>query len=197
MFQIKRIHMGLACVGLCVGMTACVLEDPALLESEELALLEPPSTIAASDDARVELSEPAFIFAKHSGKALDVYGASAANGTNLIQWDHHGGANQVFFIEPLGDGYHRIKAKHSGLVLDVYGASTANGAQIIQWPWHGGDNQRFRFEHVGGGYYLTRAKHSGLVLDVYGVSTANGAQIIQWPWHGGDNQRWRVSPILP
>ena len=79
----------------------------------------------------------------NSGKVLDVTSASTANGAAVIQWDWHGGDNQLFRIVPLGDGVCPIVAKHSGRVLDVTGAAAGNGARIIQWDWHGGDNQHF------------------------------------------------------
>ena len=135
------------------------------------------------------------LVAKHSGLVLDVTGASTGNGARVIQWGAHGGHNQHFSMEPLGDGSFRFVAEHSGRVLDVENASTANGARIIQWDWHGGDNQRFLVEDQGNGEMRIRAKHSGLALDVTSSSTAAGAQIIQWPWHGGDNQRFKVDAL--
>ncbi len=85
------------------------------------------------------------VVARHSGKVLDVSAASSGNGAKIIQWDWTGSDHQRFALEPLGDGYHRIRAKHSGKVLDVSGASTANGAAVIQWDWTGSRHQRFRF----------------------------------------------------
>lgn len=220
MYGNTRIHGALAIGGLFAAITAtmatCALEDPALYaEAEDSALLAeaaldgeavltaPESAAAALAEpmldpaAGIALSEPFWVFAKHSGKALDVAGASKANSAQIIQYDHHGGENQVFFVEPVGGGHYRIVALHSGKVLDVAGASNSNGAKIIQYEWHGGDNQRFRFEHVGAGYYKIIAKHSDKVLDVNGASNANGAHVIQWAWNGGDNQKWRISPIIP
>ena len=77
------------------------------------------------------------------GRVLDVAGASTADGAPVIQWDWHGGDNQLFEILPLEDGHVRLQARHSQKVLDVAGASAENGAPIIQWDWHGGDNQRW------------------------------------------------------
>lgn len=220
MYGNKRIHAALAFAGLCAGMTAtmsCVMEDPALFEEADrsalfeqgvmddqavLAAQESPAsstaetTLVEPDDARIELSDPVYAFARHSGKALDVAGWSQDNGAELIQWDHHGGVNQLFLIEPVDGVYFRIVAVHSGKVLDVAGGSYSDGARIIQWDWHGGDNQLFHFEHLGAGEYKITAKHSGKVLDVSGASTANGANVIQWTWHGGNNQRWLLSPAL-
>ncbi|XXF76506.1 RICIN domain-containing protein [Myxococcaceae bacterium GXIMD 01537] len=133
------------------------------------------------------------IFAKNSGKALDVTGASMANGAQVIQWAYHGGENQQFSLDRLADGSYRFVARHSGKVLDVSGASMANGAPLIQWDWHGGNNQRFLIEHQSDGRVRVVAKHSGKVLDITGSSGANGAQLIQWDWHGGDNQRFLIT----
>jgi Ricin-type beta-trefoil lectin domain-like len=38
------------------------------------------------------------IVAVHSGKVLDVFGASTASGALLIQWPWHGGDNQRFHL---------------------------------------------------------------------------------------------------
>jgi hypothetical protein len=130
------------------------------------------------------------LFARHSGKVLDVSGISPDNGAPVIQWDWWGGDNQRWRLEAIGDGYVRAVAQHSGKVLDVSGISPDNGAPLIQWDWWGGDNQRWRLEPVADGVFRLLAKHSGKALDVSGISTANGAPVIQWDWWGGDNQRW-------
>jgi Ricin-type beta-trefoil lectin domain-like len=135
------------------------------------------------------------MIAKHSGRAVDVSGASTDAGAALIQWDWHDQLNQRFRFDALDDGTYRIAAQHSGKVLDVEGASTAAGARIIQWDWHGGDNQRFRLEPLQGGGTRLVAKHSGMVFDIAGASTANGAQLIQWDWNGGDNQQFRLEGV--
>ena len=86
-----------------------------------------------------------YIFAKHSGKCLDVRGASKQPGANVDQYPCHGGLNQRFKIERISDdpGFYKISSKNSGLVFDISGASKNDGANLIQYTWHGGDNQRF------------------------------------------------------
>ena len=130
--------------------------------------------------------------AEHSGKVLEVVGASVDDGAQVIQSDYSVRGSQLMYPEPVGDGYVRLRFQHSGKVLDVLGASPDDGAPVIQWEWHGGDNQLFRLEPLGDGHVRILAKHSGKVIDVSGASTSNGAQLIQWTWHGGDNQRWIV-----
>jgi hypothetical protein len=134
------------------------------------------------------------VFARHSGRCLDIEAISAANGADAIQWDYWGGQNQIFRIEWVEASHYRLIAQHSGRVIDVEGISTANGAQIHQWDWWGGDNQKFRLEPVGDGYYRVVAKHSGKCLDVAGISANNGAKVHQWDYWGGGNQQWRLGP---
>jgi serine protease len=83
------------------------------------------------------------IRAKHSGKCLDVTAASISPGAGLQQWQCHGGANQQFAIESVGD-YYRIRARHSGLYFDITGLSLNNSARLEQFGWNGG-NQLFQF----------------------------------------------------
>ncbi len=129
----------------------------------------------------------------NSGKVLDVFGASTADGARIIQWPWNGGANQQWRLVAVSTTTYAITSVGSGKVIDVEGASTADGARIIQWPWHGGANQQWRVETAGDGVVKFVSALSGKVIDVTGGSTADGAQVIQWPWNGGPNQQWRVS----
>ncbi len=131
------------------------------------------------------------LVAKHSGRCMDVYGASRDNGAAIIQWDCHTGDNQLWSLVSAGNDYYKLVAKHSGKCLDVYGASRDNGARLIQWDCHGGDNQLFKREQAGS-YYRLRAKHSNRCVDVYGGQRDNGVRLIQWDCHSGDNQLWAI-----
>jgi hypothetical protein len=135
------------------------------------------------------------LVAKHSGRALDIAGASKNHAARLQQFDWNTGKHQRFFFWPSDrvPGHYSLMLLHSAKVLDVAGASKANGAPVQQWDLHGGDNQLFKPEPLGDGTYRLVARHSGQVLDVAGVSKSNGAPVNQWPWNGGDNQRWRLT----
>jgi len=80
-----------------------------------------------------------------SGTALDVSGASTANGAALIIWPWGGtnNNNQRWTVTPAGDGFFKLTAVHSGKVADVNGGSTADGAIVIQYTYGGGDNQQW------------------------------------------------------
>jgi len=67
----------------------------------------------------------------HSGKCLDVSGASGADGARLIQYTCHGGTNQQFSWRS-GDGYEQLVTRSSGKCVGVVGGSTADGAALEQ-----------------------------------------------------------------
>ncbi|MFG1694347.1 RICIN domain-containing protein [Nonomuraea sp. NPDC049309] len=133
---------------------------------------------------------PAYrITARHSGKVMDVVGASTADNAEIKQYAWNGGGNQKWYVEDAGDGYHRIVSVGSGKCLDVASASTADGANIIQYTCTGGANQQWQWVQAGA-YYQLRARHSGKCLDVVGASTADGADIQQYTCGSGANQQW-------
>lgn len=126
-----------------------------------------------------------------SGKALDVTGASTADGAKVIQWTPSGSTNQQWQFLPNPDGSCRLVARHSGRLLDSPGGS-GQGAQLDQWQDTGSDNQWWRLVDAGGGHYRVVNVRTGLCVDVEGGSTADGARVIQWPVTGGANQEWRI-----
>lgn len=133
------------------------------------------------------------IRAKHSGKCLDVEGASRANGAKVIQWDCHGGANQKWRLVRVHGGF-LVKSVNSGKCMDVKEGRTASGTPLIQWRCHGGDNQVFKL--VGEWHNVKiKARHAGhrKCLDIEGASRANGAKLILFRCHDGDNQRFKVT----
>ncbi|WP_437995713.1 RICIN domain-containing protein [Sorangium sp. So ce185] len=81
--------------------------------------------------------------ARHSGKCLDVNGASTADGAVVHQWTCNGGSNQEWLLQSAGGGYYRVVARHSGKCLDVVSGSTADGAAVKQYTCNGGSNQQW------------------------------------------------------
>jgi hypothetical protein len=90
-------------------------------------------------------AEPLYaVISYATGNCLDVSGAGREAGANVQQYPCHGGPNQRWRLEPIGDGAYRIAAAHSGLCLDVDGADAEAGANVQQYPCRGGDNQAWR-----------------------------------------------------
>jgi C-terminal processing protease CtpA/Prc len=135
------------------------------------------------------------IISRHSGKCLDVDGASTEDAAPVIQWRCHGGANQQWRLEAVANGAFRLTARHSGKVLDVYGGSIEDLAPAIQYPWHAGENQLWAIEPASDGYLRIVARHSGKALDVAGGSLEDGTSVIQYSVHGGANQQWLLRAI--
>jgi hypothetical protein len=145
----------------------------------------PPAAFPVSGD-RLTLAD--------SGKALDVAGISTDNGARVHLWSPNGLNNQVWAIEPLGDGNVRLVVRHSGQVLDVAWGSTDVGAVVFQWPWNGDANQRWRMDDLADGTFGFINSKSGQALDIDGM-VRDGAGAIQWPWNGSSTQRWRRQTV--
>ncbi len=130
--------------------------------------------------------------ARHSHKCMDVEQSSTVTGALVQQYSCHGGANQQWTLQPLGNGYYQIVALHSGQCLDVKGAATYDQAVVQQHPCHSGDNQQFRLEPTDSGYYSIIARHSGKCLDVKGLSLDDGAPVQKYWCNRGTNQQWQL-----
>jgi alpha-galactosidase len=114
-----------------------------------------------------------------SGRCLDVNLGSSANGTQMIIWDCHSGANQQF--------------TQSGQALQVLGKcldappNSAGGTRVQIWDCNGGTNQQWTFNGNG---TISSVRFPALCLDVNGAATGNGSSVILWSCHGAANQRW-------
>ena len=90
----------------------------------------------------VDAQEPTLVFYNpQSRKVLDVAGASAQNGGNILSWPSHGGDNQLWKI---GLEQQIINVR-SQKAMDVDGMNKENGANVIQWDYWGGWNQKWQF----------------------------------------------------
>ncbi|WP_246846800.1 RICIN domain-containing protein, partial [Leptospira barantonii] len=133
------------------------------------------------------------ITAKHSGRVLDVPGASTADNVNLDQYTNWGADNEKWMFESTGDGYFKISSKHSGKCMDVKGASNSSGTNVVQYSCGSGSNQRFQLLPYGDGYFSIQAKHSSQCLDIAGGALGDGGLLIQWPCAWTDNEKFRFS----
>ncbi|MBC8053669.1 MAG: RICIN domain-containing protein [Sphingobacteriaceae bacterium] len=135
------------------------------------------------------------ITARHSGKAIDVAGASMINGATIIQWPYNGGANQKWTINSVGSGYYSVTNVNSGQALDVFGGSVADGGKVIQYPYSGGTNQQWSITDLGTGYYSIINRKSGKSLDIKGAGMADGDSVLQWTYSGGTNQQFALTTV--
>lgn len=85
------------------------------------------------------------ITAAHSGKCLEVSDGSLSDGASIIQYDYHGGKNQLFWVLPCREeGYVKLIAVHSSKAVDVTAGNFSNFALIQQYFENGSKAQMFR-----------------------------------------------------
>jgi hypothetical protein len=84
---------------------------------------------------------------KKSGKCIDLNGGGLANGTPIIQWTCHNGANQKWELvlvpndpNTTEDDTFLMKNRKSGKCVDL---GTQAGANAVQWDCHGATHQQF------------------------------------------------------
>jgi hypothetical protein len=152
-------------------------------------------TIGGASAATVSTSAWYTIINRNSGKAIDVCGASTADGACVQQYSSWGGTNQQFQFVDSGGGYYRIQARHSGKVLDDYNYSTANGAAVKQWTDGNSVNQQWSLADSSGGYVRFINHNSGKALEVQNASTADGGAIDQYTDNNTTNQQWQLVPV--
>lgn len=141
-----------------------------------------------------------------SGRALDVRGGTAAEGTPIIQWTKNssGPRNQKWIAVKRSDGSYTLYSALTGskLVLGTTGATASataklyvtTGAKTQQWfvskaPAH--------FAHLqdvpNGEYLIETALDNSKVLDVVASSKTSGATVKLWTSKLTNNQIWNIS----
>jgi hypothetical protein len=136
------------------------------------------------------------ITASHTGFALDVEGASTADGARIVQWPLNplyvpGNELWRFSAVPGAPDTYYIQSASNGKVLSVN--SYAAGAPVIQWTNQGAATQQWYEVRQGGTARKYRNVATGLYLDVSGNSYNAGAPLVQWYQTNGANQVFNVS----
>lgn len=138
-----------------------------------------------------------YLVARHSGKVLEIAGASKAADAQIQQAEASDEQHQHFKFDAAGRRLFAIRSRHSGLVVDIYGESTADGVRVVQSGWHSGSNQRFRLVDAGEGYYFIEAEHSGKSLDVYGAAKTAETAVVQYKNDfTGNSHNQQFKPVL-
>jgi hypothetical protein len=160
-----------------------------------LAMAWTPQVVidTAAGTAQPSTAGTVTLTARHSGKCLDVTGASTTNSAAVKQFTCNGGANQRWQPVDAGGGFVRLLAGHSGKCLDVANSSTADRAVVTQFSCNGGANQQFQLQDAGAGFVRIIARHSGKCLDLSGGTTTDGAPLIQFTCGTSTNQQFARS----
>ncbi|TQM85272.1 glucose/arabinose dehydrogenase [Saccharothrix saharensis] len=146
--------------------------------------------VPAASAATVDTSAWYVLVNRNSGKVLDVYGRSTAEGARIAQYTRNDGAWQQWQFVDSGGGYYRIRSRHSGRVLSF--PSTADGAGLVQTTYAGLAGQQFRLADTTGGSVRLLNRAGGKAVSVLDNSTADGARVVQLPDTGGVGQQWQL-----
>ena len=127
---------------------------------------------------------------RHSGKAMDVWEWSTADGGAVNQFARLDGYNQQWQFVDVGSGYYQVRSRHSGKVLEI--PNSNDGVQVVQMAPSSNTRQHFRLADSAGGYVRLISRHSNKALDVWEWSTADGGMISQFSDLDGYNQQWQM-----
>ena len=144
----------------------------------------------------------------YSGKYLDVHKGTAADGTNVEQYEFNGGDNQKWFLFPQSDGTYIIGSKvghttSDGTInvryaLDVNGGNNGSNEVNIQlWRANGSNAQKFAITKNSDSTYALRTAPSNYnrVIAVQNKSCANGQNVFQFDYNKSDNDEWILEPV--
>ncbi|AQQ08414.1 Flavastacin precursor [Sedimentisphaera cyanobacteriorum] len=135
---------------------------------------------------------------QHSGKCIEVSGASTAEGANVEQSSFSCGDNQQWKLQDAGEGFFRLTPRHAeDKCLSVKNQSAGNGANLQQLSFSGHASQKWRLVPSENGNFSLTSKNSEKAMDVSSVSKADGANIIQWQGSGQNNQIFQFTKIEP
>jgi len=129
---------------------------------------------------------------RNSNLVMDVANGNPANGTQILQWNNTGAANQQFIFTDLGDGLYKVINVQTNKTVDVSGVSKDNFANVTIWDYVGGKNQQFIVKATDSGYYKLIAAHSSKLLEVGYASTALDAKVNQYDDNNQTCGQWKL-----
>jgi predicted alpha-1,6-mannanase (GH76 family) len=129
-----------------------------------------------------------------SNMALDVSGASSADGTTVDLGAQSGAVTQEWTITANSDGTSTLVNSGSNKALDVYHSLTADGTAVDIWTQNTSGAQKWKFNSNSDGTYTLVNPESNKALDVYSTSPANQVKIDIRAISGAAAQKWKLVP---
>jgi pectate lyase len=149
--------------------------------------------VSSASAATVDTSAWYVVVNHNSGKAMDVWQKSTADGGELRQYTRNDGTNQQFQFVDAGSGYYKLRNRNSGLVVAV--PNSNDGVQVIQTAQSTDTRQDFTLKDSSGGYVRFLNRSSNKVLDMWDRSTADGGMVSQYADGDGTNQQWQLVKV--
>lgn len=169
-------------------------DDPSFTEEAQRAELD-----ALAEENRGALADGTYAVVAGVGsrKALDVTGASKADGANVQIYASNATSAQRWRVSHDGDGYVTLVNVGSGKALDVSAGRTAPGTNVQQYASNGTWSQKWVAVPDGGGFRLVSALDPRIVLDVASASSADGANVQVYTGNGSAAQRFSFVSASP
>ena len=133
----------------------------------------------------------------NSGRCLDVYKSSSADGTNVQQYSTVASkAGNTWTIKKSNDGYYYIISQLSDGTtgyLTVANGENKDGTNVEISSFKGDDSQKFKLKRNSDGSYMILTKVSGekRCVEVINAETDAGANVQQWVLTGSTCQNWK------
>lgn len=129
------------------------------------------------------------LIARHSGKVLQVN----TDGATIEQSSFINGANQLWVITDVGEGYYKITDYASGKALGV-NKSSMNDGTVLQLSAFANDyNQLWAIDTLNNQYFKMINRNSGKALEIAGSDISDGAKADQWQYQEQTNQQWKIA----
>ena len=156
---------------------------------------------SSSSSSSIDTSKTYMLKNVNSGMYLDVSGAKAVNGTNVLQYTaSRAKNNNTWKFVSNGNGYYYIYSQlgnGSTFLLDVANNSSANGANIGIWSNTNCNAQLYKLVKNSDGSYNIYTKSSGnkSCVEVVNALTTKGANVQQWAYNGHNCQKWYLEAV--
>lgn len=182
-----RRRLRLATTALLTLATAGLAVNPAGAAAETRQAAEPRA--AAADTVILHT-------VKNPNLVVDMAGGSSAQGTRVILYPAHGGANQKWEVVPVRGDWFQLKNTASGTCLVNGFHSVENGHKLTGSPCNSNweDQLWARVPAEGGGQFTLVNKYSGKCMDQT-TTGQNFTQVIQWTCHGLAHQRFTAQSV--
>ena len=122
-----------------------------------------------------------YIYDTNSNKVLEAESSNITNGTNVRLNQYTGAADQIWYLENIGNGYYYICSYlNTKYVFDINNSSTSNGANLQLFEKRGYNNQQFKLNNIldlNKAYQIMPRLSSSACVDVRGAGTDNGTNI--------------------
>ncbi|KAG8785674.1 hypothetical protein FRC12_017291 [Ceratobasidium sp. 428] len=122
-----------------------------------------------------------------TGTVIDLNRGQANEGADVFGYDHNGGNNQKWQIQPTGHGQNfTIRNLETNTYAAFPGQSFAQGVLVKA----SSQPQEYTFAAADKGIFICPTQQPGYVLDLVHGSEKNGTKICVWQNNQQDNQKW-------